>query len=584
MLNSYENITEKDIENYLELLADYYSPEHFYNCLSFIFLMVHERGVKLVSSKGLSVQVDGSYPYTLDLIFNMFLHCEKFNSSTGFKELWGLIKAYYSIYVVCCCLSEEGRCFQLVSPELPVKVALHLFGDGFKRDVHRKLFLEKAEQSILPDNYILQPLNFDLLVGELVDVDLVIRKVSLACQEMDHIKQWQELTIPLQVLHTAAVRSLLESTSGLDRLLQCYDCFQGKLQVSASVLKRYIFAKSKEIAGDFSMAAQIYRALINSHERVPVFDQLIRCLECDASLCCEKRRDLLMAVCQEAAEYYKDAGMYAKQENYEHKAAAIALESISREQQFFESGTNIEQSGELECGDDSIAVEIIKKPISGKSKGGKRKKTRKATKNVEKESTVLPLPGGAFGRKTSEAQQVVGAEYAGSVSGQNSGPLESRQKDCWTYWKELNELFDDYHHLPHLTKEAVEKLSDELYKAFPDDIWGLHCAAWGFHLTGHDEKATDILLKGLNRSLSSYPGIEIQVKSRVEVSVTLQEIRKHREIMPNTQIGLNIAAYLSSLGHTLYAMGQTEDSEFCRSEADRLNPKRQFKYALRQPL
>ena len=65
-------------------------------------------------------------------------------------------------------------------------------------------------------------------------------------------------------------------------------------------------------------------------------------------------------------------------------------------------------------------------------------------------------------------------------------------------------MFLDYYHLPHKYRDAVESLSREACQVFPKDIWILHSAGWGFHLIGDEQKAAELLLKGLRQYLDCH--------------------------------------------------------------------------------
>ena len=576
-----ERLCEKLIERYLELLSDCYSPHHFFKCLTFVHLFMIEKAIRDSGLLANNIYHYCAYPYTLEVIFNELLTCDDFEGFIDFDEVFMLIRHYYDNNVVACCDTEDGSCAHPIYPELPVKLALKLFCVVDIQIDFKKYILEKSGVFLVSNLDELKNLYFNLLRGEKICIDHIVSRVSEAFEQMGDIRSWHDLVLLLEIIHTAAVRSLQSSPDDFERLLKCYDHFQGRLESSATVLKRYMLAKYREETGDLDEAIKIYLDLIRGDRKVPVFEQLIHCLERNTAMDRELRFELLMAFYQEAAEYYKDASIFVKQEYYEYKLNTLILESSSGRVLCAEpTETKPKQHSGIEISDDSTVLEVKEKPGLQRE----ARKPRKTTKTITKEQAVLPLAESSCNSgKTGESLMVVGADQSGLRPDGNGGRPDAIQKDSWDYWKELNELFEDYHHLPS-KKSDVEKLSAEACEAFPEDIWVLHCAAWGFHLIGDDEQATNILLKGLSRSLSADLGFKIQVKSPADISLTLQEIRKHREIIPNTKIGLNAAAYLSSLGHTLYAKGQTEYSEFCRSEADWLNPKRQFKYALRQPL
>ena len=223
-----------------------------------------------------------------------------------------------------------------------------------------------------------------------------------------------------------------------------------------------------------------------------------------------------------------------------------------------------------------------KKQSSKKQKDNRKNKTkrgvedrttgfrhREKTESVQSCPTELPCSARKVKKDTAH---VVHLEAVTTVS---SGPGSgNNERD---YWRELNELFLDYYHVPHKYRDAVESLSRKACQFFPNYIWILHSAGWGFHLIGDEKKAAELLLKGLRQFLNRYYP---EVKSFIPVDIygnfeaALDKLKVHPDITPGSSAGLNVAAYLSSLAYVYRNLDNYYDQQM-RSLANWLNPSRE---------
>ncbi len=593
-LDSQEEIRQQDIASLLEILSDFYSPDNFIQCMICIMQKVygeHFKALNLYSATPITAALlnkaqSMKLPITVaakheigeivELIFRIVLSKDDMVQISSFPLWYKFWEGYFTINIICSCINVDGShyCAPYFSPELPVKVALKCFGRLPHLSEREKEFLLMKTYGGKLDVIKIQTLHFNLLIGKEVNTELVISYVKESCQIFQHksvISVYDDLERYglLQLLHTATVCVLEKSEHDARRLIECYEYFSF-LQPSAGVLKNYMQARCEEIYGSVDTASSIYQSLVSGENQVPAFEELIRCLEKMGD------NEAVYNACINAADYYRDKGIKWREEFYEHKAVATMM-LMTR----MDDLKNVDQSP----GQDEVDVSVDIKP---QAKVGRSKPQQGNRKNRLKRGADARTTGSRRREKTESAQSchppcptvklkkdTAHAVHSRTVKTGSSEPAsENNERD---YWRELNELFLNYYHVPHKYRDAVERLSLEACQFFPNDIWILHSAGWGFHLIGDEKKAAELLLKGLRQYLNhNYP----EVKSFIPVDIygsfeaALDKLKVHPDITPGSFAGLNVAAYLSSLAYVYRNFDNHYDAQM-RSLANWLNPARE---------
>ncbi|WP_422448127.1 Rho termination factor N-terminal domain-containing protein [Endozoicomonas sp. ALB091] len=593
-LDSKEEIRQQDIASLLEILSDFYSPDHFINCMLCIMQKVYGEHFKAMNvcratsitaallnkaqSMKLPITVAAKHEIgeIVELIFRIVLSKDDMGKISSFPQWYSIWESYFTLNIICSCINVDGShyCAPYFSPELPVKVALKCFGQLPHLSERENEFLQMKTYGGKLDVIKIQTLHFNLLIGKEVNTELVISYVKESCQIFQHksvisVSDDFERYGLLQLLHTATVCVLEKSEHDARRLIECYEYFSF-MQPSAGVLKNYMQARCEEIYGAVDTASSIYQSLVSGENQVPVFEELIRCLEKMGD------NEAVYNACINAADYYRDKGIKWREEFYEHKAVATMMLMIR-----MDDLKNVDQSP----GQDEVDVSVDIKPQAKVSRSKPQQGNRK---NRLKRGTDARTTGSRRREKTESAQSchppcptvklkkdTAHAVHSRTVKTGSSEPAsENNERD---YWRELNELFLDYYHVPHKYRDAVERLSLEACQFFPNDIWILHSAGWGFHLIGDEKKAAELLLKGLRQYLNrDYP----EVKSFIPVDIygsfeaALDKLKVHPDIMPGSSAGLNVAAYLSSLAYVYRNFDNHYDAQM-RSLANWLNPARE---------
>ncbi|MBO9481517.1 hypothetical protein [Salinisphaera sp. G21_0] len=464
-------------------------------------------------------------------------------------------------------MDGSERCASFFSPELPVKLALRCLQQIPGVTEQEKQFLEIKKRRG-DDESDIHTLQFSLLAGKDVDLEMLISRVKNGCQRYQQTglsdrKKFTEYLGLLQFLFSATVCALERSGEDARKLLDCYNCFS-YLQPSAGVLKQYMLARCEEKSGAIDAASRIYQSLVSGESQVPVYEEWITCLE--------KLGDIgaIVQGCISAADYYRAKDIKWREEYYEHKAADYMLVMANM---------------------DDIDVSSMQPDVEPQSKADSSKKHKVNRKNKAKrggEHHAIPSRSSRPAEKTESVQSCPADRPCPSIKARQDTahviPSEAEATDSSEpgsmksgrdYWRELNALFLDYYHLPHRYRDTVERFSREASQCFPNDIWVLHSAGWGFHLIGDEIKAAELLLKGLRHYLDRYP----EVKSFIPVNIYgnfeygLDRLKTHPEITPGSSAGLNVAAYLSSLAYVYRNLNKHCDDQM-RSLANWLNPSR----------
>ncbi|USE39366.1 hypothetical protein [Endozoicomonas sp. SCSIO W0465] len=584
--DEHKKVSQQDITSLLEILSDFHSSYHFLRCMFFILQKVM-RDHSDDEDEKMSHAVRYECGEIVELIYRIMLSHGELKVVAGFHRWYLTWDMYYLFNVIGCCLNIDSSdgCSSYFSPELPVKVALKSFGRS--RDLMRleKEFLNMKKGRGDCDELMVQPLHFSLLVGKEVHPDVVISRVKSGClnfldKDLDDPKNFIQYIGLLQFLHTATVCVLEKSPQDASRLLECYEWFY-RLQPSAGVLKQFMQARCEEKSGAVDAARRIYQSLASGQNKVPVFEEWIACLEKMGD------NDAIVKACRQAADYYRGKGISWREEFYESKAASNMLLIANRD-----ALEDLDQSpGQDDIS--SLQPDVETQAIVARSKKHKGKRKNKAKgglknqtvypRNSETINSVqsYPMARPCSARKVKE--DTVHDIYSEIMATELPQP---GRKTRWNYWRELNGLFSDYYHLPHKYRDVVGCLCREACMHFPNDIWILHSAGWGFHLIGDDKKAAELLLKGLRQYLDyHYP----EVKSFIPVTIDgdfepgLDRLKTHPEIVPGSSAGLNVAAYLSSLAY-VYRNINKHYGEQMRSIANWLNPFRDARKKEKQRL
>lgn len=579
-----KEIRQQDVTSLLEILSDFYSSNYFIKCMYFILHKVIRDNCH-ATNMVLADAIRHDCGEIIELIYRIVLSRGDIEVVSGFKQWYLIWDMYYVFNIVGCCHNSDGSftCSSYFSPELPVKLALKSFGNLQNFVERKKEFLEMNIDRGNYDKLKIQDLHFNLLAGKDVNVEMVISHVENGCRrfqfmDLADMNNFTEYLGLLQFLHSTTVCVLERSVQDARRLLECYQCFS-YIQPSSGVLKQYMQARCHEKSGAIYEAGIIYQSLVSGEYQIPVFEELIACLE--------KLGDsnAVVKACMSAADYYWDKGIKWREEYYEHKAAGNMLFMASvDDSRGVDQSTGQDEIEVCPVGPDAITdAEPQARAISSKNYKGKRKnKARREMGNHK--------PFGRHTGKTESAQSCSTDRScsAGKVKKDTSHVLPSLVKTTDSskpvngksernYWRELNDLFLDYYHVPHRYRDDVENLSREACHLFPNDIWILHSAGWGFHLIGEEKKAAELLLKGLRQYLDNqYP----EIKSFIPVNIDgnfepgLDRLKAHPGITPGSSAGLNVAAYLSSLAYVYRNLNKHYDVQM-RSYANWLNPSRE---------
>ena len=343
-VHSQEEIIEQDIACLLEILSDFYSPDHFIRCMLCILKKVYEDHFKAMNesmaapitaalinkAEAMKVPITNAVKHEcgeiVELIFRIVLSNDDVGKISSFPQWYSFWESYFILNIICSCINVDGShyCAPYFSPELPVKVALKCFGRLPHLSEREKEFLVMKTYGGKLDVIKIQTLHFNLLlIGKEVNTELVISCVKESCQIFQHksvisVYDDSERYGLLQLLHTATVCVLEKSEHDARRLIECYEYFSF-LQPSAGVLKNYMQARCEEIYGAVDTASSIYQSLVSGENQVPVFEELIRCLEKMGD------NEAVYNACINAADYYRDKGIKWREEFYEHKAVAIMM-------------------------------------------------------------------------------------------------------------------------------------------------------------------------------------------------------------------------------------------------------------------
>ncbi|WP_422445723.1 hypothetical protein [Endozoicomonas sp. ALB091] len=557
-INTGKEIRQQDIACILEILSDFYSSRYFMNCMFFIIHKVLSdqcAETNMVLTEVVKNQCGG----IIELIYKIVLSRDDVGLVSEFWYVgWDL---YYVFNIIACCVNLDGseRCAPFFSPELPVKLALKCLQQMPGVTEQEKQFLEMKKKRG-DDESDIHTLQFSLLAGKDVDLEILISRVKNGCQRyqqtgLSDMKKYTEYLGLLQFLFSATVCALERSGEDARKLLDCYDCFSF-LQPSADVLKQYMLARCEEKSGAIDAASRIYQSLVSGESQVPVYEEWISCLETLGD------NGAIVQGCISAADYYRAKDIKWREEYYEHKAADYMLVMANM---------------------DDIDVSSNQPDVEPQSKAASSKKQKVNRKNKAKpggEHHATPSRSSQPAATTESVQSCPAARAYPSIKARKDAahaiPSESGStKNGRDYWRELNALFVDYYHLPHRYRDTVESFSREACRCFPNDIWVLHSAGWGFHLIGDEIKAAELLLKGLRHSLGRFP----EVKSFIPVNIYgnfeqgLDRLKAHPEITPGSSAGLNVAAYLSSLAYVYRNLNKHCDDQM-RSLANWLNPSR----------
>ncbi|KEI71977.1 hypothetical protein [Endozoicomonas elysicola] len=598
-----EGNVQKYVNQFLSILSDFYNEEYFYKFILFLFFKILE---DLKSCNDItSVQhVASSYECAevFEIIFNTVIQSRAFKRDFVSRQLLDALGMYYMRYVVGCCTTQgNSGCFPGFYPELPVKVYLKIFSlcgrnaESYRVDYHGSMCGDR-----FTDDLALLDYQFGLLTRRGVKLSEVIDKVKAGCQKLRSGQMsFEETVVLFEVLHTATIK-MLEADCSDFRLLECYSYFESgsdfksELDSSAKIHKRYFQARVEENKGNFSEAEKIYRELICSPSQVPVFDRWIRCLkEMD-------EMELVICACNDAAEYYREKGLSRKEEYYAHKAAVLSLDLKSLDGKQFGS-SNLKESDPLER--DALR-KAERKKAKKKSRSSMQAKlpsdgakvcstvhdsmcevSRKVTQPSidsenppERRHTQHNDQDAAIQKNSCKPKQRpirADAERASKSDACNyraeMDESTIKVKSSSYYCKKLNELFEDFYFVPHRCRDDIDKLSQEAFEAFSQDIWVLHSAGWGFHLIGNEKKSAQLLLKGLHECLCNLPEIQRGLPSTISGNIEewLGKVKTYPAIKPCSRVGLNVAAYLSSLA---YVYPKHKDiSDRMRSLANWLN-------------
>ncbi|MBO9493988.1 hypothetical protein J7438_07790 [Thalassotalea sp. G20_0] len=582
--NPGKKIRQKDVTCILEILSDFHNHYYFIQCMFFI---IH----KVVNDHGndgdmlLVNAIRHKCGEVIELIYKFLLSRNDFTIVPNFQNLYLAWDTYYTFNIVGCCQNIDGsqHCASYFNPELPVKFALKIFRRFPDLTEQEREFLNLKKKISGNDELKIQALHFSLLTGKDVNLEMLISCVKNGCQRFQHTELIDKNNIMeyfglLQVLLSATFCALERSDQDARRLLSCFDCFS--FTISARVLKQYMLAKCEEKSGAVDTASRIYQSLVSGENQVPVFEELIACLEKLGD------NDAVVQACMSAADYYRDKGIKRREEYYEHKAASYML--------FMANKDDIDdiKGVDYSTGQGGIDVSSVQPDVEPQAKAVGSKKYKSNRKNKAKrgaENHTTSLHSSRPAEKTESVQSCATARpcSAGKVEKDTAqvmlsevmatdSPEPGSGKNGRDYWRELNEMFLDYYHLPHKYRDAVESLSREACQVFPKDIWILHSAGWGFHLIGDEQKAAELLLKGLRQYLDRhYPEVKsfIPVNIYGNVETGLDRLKAHPEITPGSPAGLNVAAYLSSLAYVYRNLNKHCDEQM-RSLANWLNPSR----------
>lgn len=579
-----KKIRQQDVTCILEILSDFHNHYFFIQCMFFIIHKVvndhcNDGEISFASA------VRDKCGEVIELIYKFLLSRDDLNIVPNFRMWYVVWELYYTHNIVDCCQNPDRsqHCASYFNPELPVKFAskiFRLFPD--LTEVERE-FLELKKEINSGDELKIQTLHFSLLTGKDVNPDMLISRIKIGLQRFQHaelginnilMKQYELL----QVLLSATFCALERSVQDARRLVACFDYFFPTI-FSARVLKQYILAKCEEKSGAIGAASRIYQSLVSGVNQVPVFEELIFCLETLGD------NDAVVRACVSAADYYRDKGIKWREEYYEHKAASHMLMANKDD---IDDLKGVDHSS----GQDEIDASSVQPDVEPKAKAGGSKKYQSHRKNKAKrgaENHTTSLHSSRPAEKTESVQSCATAQpcSAGKVKKDTAqvmpsevlatdSPESGSGKNGRDYWRELNEMFLDYYHLPHKYRDAVESLSREACQVFPRDIWILHSAGWGFHLIGDEQKAAELLLKGLRQYLDRhFPEVKSYIPVNIygNVETGLDRLKAHPEITPGSPAGLNVAAYLSSLAYVYRNLDKHCDEQM-RSLANWLNPSR----------
>lgn len=584
--------SQADIDNLLEKLSDYYSPLHLIDCLFLIMTVVS--CVLSQSNSPDQWTFRDECGEIIELIFGIIIGIDDISVDdcrltaifqTMYERLYDCLNVYYMCNVICCCINENSDnklCTPYFSPELPVNLALKTFRSppgAADREVRERLFLEAKKLSSNPVTLQVQSMHFRFLSGRKIDVDTVISMVTQSCMNLKQIgmsntEVYGDYMSLFQFLHTATVCVLKTSVESARRLLKYYDLFGYGIRHSAEVLKQYMQARCEEESENIDAAKDIYQSLVCGNHKVPLFDQWVACLEKTGDI------EQLVQTCLVAASYYKERNMKRREEYYEYRAARYTLLLANRKDDLPQGFGDSAVQAKDDLSTLPPYVESGGKAPRGKKQRVKKKKTK---------SILCDCDQSTKERKTIQPDQVV--RSAKSCSVQTVAKTlksvrisdvaaahqdELRVKSSRSYWKDLNELFDLYYYIPHKYRDVIQALSQEASDSFPDDLWVLHSTGWGFHLIGEEETGARLLLRGLRQCLDFSPVLRCHIPDNIHgnFDAGLDMIQKHPEILPDSQIGLNVAAYLSSLAYIYRNLGKKYD-ERMRSMANHLNPARE---------
>ncbi|MBO9481513.1 hypothetical protein [Salinisphaera sp. G21_0] len=583
--NPRKKIRQQDVICVLEILSDFHNHYHFIQCMFFIIHKVvndYCNDDEMLFANAIRHKCGE----VIELIYKFLLSRDDLNIVPNFRMLYAVWDLYYTYNIVSCCQNIDGsqHCASYFNPELPVKFASKIFRRFPDLTELEREFLElKKDKKSGDDDLKIQTLHFSLLTGKDVNLEMLISRIKTGCQRLQHtessnknnVMKYYEL---LQVLLSATICALERSDQDARRLLACFDYFFFTI-FSARVLKQYMLAKCEEKSGAIDAASRIYQSLVSGENQVPVFEELIFCLEKLGD------NDAVVQTCMSAADYYRYKGIKWREEYYEHKAASYMLMANKDD---IDDIKGVDHSS----GQDGIDVSSVQPDVEPQAKAVGSKKYKSNRKNKAKrgaENHTTSLHSSRPAEKTESVQSCATARpcSAGKVEKDTAqvmlsevlatdSPEPGSGKSGRDYWRELNEMFLDYYHLPHKYRDAVESLSREACQVFPKDIWILHSAGWGFHLIGDEQKAAELLLKGLRQYLDRhYPEVKsfIPVNIYGNVETGLDRLKAHPEITPGSPAGLNVAAYLSSLAYVYRNLNKHCDDQM-RSLANWLNPSR----------
>ena len=244
-------------------------------------------------------------------------------------------------------------------------------------------FLELKKKKSGDDGLKIQTLHFSLLTGKDVNLEMLISRIKIGCQRFPFQRfQHTESSIHnnlmkhyglLEVLLSATFCALERSDQDARRLLACFDYFFFTIS-SARVLKQYMLAKCEEKTGAIDAASRIYQSLVSGENQVPVFEELIFCLETLDD------NDAVVQACMSAADYYRDKGIKWREEYYEHKAASYMLMANKDDIDDIDDIKGVDHSS----GQDGIDVSSVQPDVEPQVKAVGSKKYKSNSKNKAK--------------------------------------------------------------------------------------------------------------------------------------------------------------------------------------------------------